>query len=244
MAKRTTIVTEVAQVAEEAGNEGVSGSVGLNTHYRDLGDALKKRQRARRVEALSLKLSGFSTAQIAERMGIQPDTVRKLINRTLATAENRAAEQMREIENARLDRAQAAIWSQVLTGEYRAVTVFLQISQRRARLNGLDAAASLVISPNVRGEMERALADLQQVLGMVVDDQQTEDPFDLPLADEWTSRRAMTETSAIRRRSGSAADHLLAAARVDETRPSRTLFADPSTRSSEPPSRRSRPPPS
>ena len=42
--------------------------------------------------------------------------------------------------------------------------VFLQISQRRAKLNGLDSPASLAISPNVRMEMERALADLQQVL--------------------------------------------------------------------------------
>ena len=99
-------------------------------------------------------------------MGIEPDSVRHLINRTLATAENRAAEEMRELENARLDRAQAAIWSQVLAGDYRAVMVFLQISQRRARLNGLDSPAPVAISSNVRGEMERALLDLQQVVMM------------------------------------------------------------------------------
>jgi hypothetical protein len=103
-------------------------------------------------------------------MGIEPDSVRHLINRTLATAENRAVEEMRELENARLDRAQVAIWPNVLVGDYRAVMVFLQISQRRAKLNGLDAPASVVISPDVRGEMERALSDLQQVLGMVADD--------------------------------------------------------------------------
>jgi transposase len=119
---------------------------------------------------MSLKLAGVSTAQIAERMGIAPDSVRKLINRTLATAENRAAEEMRELENARLDRAQAAIWSNVLAGDYGAVMVFLHISQRRAKLNGLDSPVSVVISPNVRGEMERALSELQQVLGMVADD--------------------------------------------------------------------------
>lgn len=113
---------------------------------------------------MSLKLAGFSTVQIAERMGIQPDTVRKLINRTLATAENRAAEQMRELENSRLDRAQAAIWSQVLAGDHRAVITFLQISARRARLNGLDSPTSAVISHNVRAEMERALLDLQHVV--------------------------------------------------------------------------------
>jgi hypothetical protein len=68
-------------------------------------------------------------------------------------AENRAAEQMRALENARLDRAQAAVWSQVLAGDYRAVITFLQISGRRAKLNGLDYPASLVISPNVRVDM-------------------------------------------------------------------------------------------
>ena len=71
---------------------------------------------------------------------------------------------MRELENARLDRAQAAIWSQVLAGDYRAVMVFLQISQRRAKLNGLDSSASVVVSTNARMEMERALADLQEMI--------------------------------------------------------------------------------
>ena len=77
---------------------------------------------------------------------------------------------MRELESAKLDRAQAAIWAQVLAGDYRAVMVFLQISQRRAKLNGLDSLTSAVISHNVRGELERALADLKQVMGMVADD--------------------------------------------------------------------------
>jgi len=157
MAERTPILSDVTRVAEElrAGNGGVS----------DLADARSKRQqRARRVEVLSLKLAGVSTAQIADRMGIQPDTVRKLINRTLRTAENRAVEEMRELENARLDRAQAAIWSQVLAGDYRAVMVFLQISARRARLNGLDSPTKIDLSSDVRSEMERALADLERVV--------------------------------------------------------------------------------
>ena len=58
----------------------------------------------------------MSTAQIAERMGIQPRSVRELINRTLQVAENRAVEEMRELENAGLDRAQAAIWEPCAAG--------------------------------------------------------------------------------------------------------------------------------
>jgi transposase len=107
-------LTEVAQLSEAGGNDDV---VGATQHrYSNLEYVRRKRQLARRVEALSLKLAGVSTAQIAERMGIQLDSVCKLINRTLATAENRAAEEMRALENARLDRAQAAIWPQVLPG--------------------------------------------------------------------------------------------------------------------------------
>src|SRR5829696_4630995 len=166
MAERTPILTDVAKLAEEAGSEGVSGSTksSADRRHSNLGDAHRARQRARRVEALSLKLAGVSTAQIAERMGIQPDTVRQLINRTLASAENRAVEEMRELENARLDRAQAAIWSQVLAGDVRAVIAFLRISARRARLNGLDSPTKIDLSSDVRSEMERALADLERVV--------------------------------------------------------------------------------
>src|SRR5215211_5924894 len=161
MAERTPILTDVAKVAEKFAHDGSSGGT---AHNSNLEDTRRKRQRARRVEVLSLKLAGVSTAQIADRMGIQPDTVRKLINRTLRTAENRAVEEMRELENARLDRAQAAIWSQVLAGDYRAVMVFLQISARRGRLNGLDSPTKIDLSSDVRSEMERALADLERVV--------------------------------------------------------------------------------
>jgi len=58
------------------------------------------------------------------------------------------------------------------------VMVFLHISQRRAKLNGLDAPASIAISPNVRGEMERALLELQQVVMMGEAEQISDDRSD------------------------------------------------------------------
>ena len=63
----------------------------------------------------------------------------------------------------RLDRAQAAIWSSVLAGDYLAVMVFLQISQRRGKPNGLDSPPSVATSPNVRGEMDRAVFELRRL---------------------------------------------------------------------------------
>jgi hypothetical protein len=164
--ERTPILTDVAKLAEEAGNGGVSGSTGSSADRRhsDLGDARRARQRARRVEALSLKLAGGSTAQIAERMGIQPDTVRKLLNRTPATAENRAAEEMRELENGpgwtgprppSGDRS----WPGTTGQWWSSCRSASNGPTERSRL-----PAPVVLSSNVREEMERALADLQQVV--------------------------------------------------------------------------------
>jgi transposase len=127
--------------------------------------------RARRVEALSLRLAGFSLEQIADRMELSISGVRDLVNRTLERAENTGVEEMRDIENARLDRAQAAIWDKVLRGEEKAVDTFLRISQRRARLNGLDMPTKVDLTMSIKQEMEQALARLENVvLGEVIPD--------------------------------------------------------------------------
>ena len=163
MAKPSDLLGEIAEV--------VSNSAGpdRDAELPNLDGARRSRQAARRAEALAYKLAGLPNAQIAERMGVSESGVIDLINRTLERATNKAAEEMRDIENARLDRAQAAIWTKVLAGDTKAVDTFLRISQRRARLNGLDAPTSINLSVSVRQEMEAALATLENVvLGQVI----------------------------------------------------------------------------
>lgn len=155
MAKRSDLPSEIS----EAANGAVERS------------ASKEMREARRIEAMSLKLAGASYEAIGERLGIAPQSVRALISRNLERADNRLVEEMRAIENARLDRAQAAIWKRVLDGELDAVRTYLQISARRAKMNGLDAPQRIALSANVRVEMEQALDELKHVvLGEVVDD--------------------------------------------------------------------------
>ena len=166
MAKPSDIVTEVAEVAEAA--EIPAGPIG--TVHRSLDEQRRAKQSARRTEALTLRLAGLSYEQIGTKLGIQEDSARDLVERTLSTAHNRAADSEREVENARLDRAQAAIWTRVLEGDLKAVDTFLRLSQRRARMNGLDAPTNINVSVNVRAEMEQALATLEQVvLGEVIE---------------------------------------------------------------------------
>lgn len=127
-------------------------------------------QRVQRAEALSLLLAGLTHEQIAERLSISRAGVTDLIDRTLSTVENRAAEKARSLENQRLDRAQAAIWTKVLNGDLKAIDSFLKISARRARMNGLDEPTRVNLSINVRAEMEQALQALEAVvLGEVID---------------------------------------------------------------------------
>jgi len=157
MAKRSDLPSEISEAADGAVDRSASAS--------------KEMREARRIEAMSLKLAGASYEAIGERLGIAPQSVRALIARNLERADNRLVEEMRAIENARLDRAQAAIWKRVLDGELDAVRTYLQISARRAKMNGLDAPQRIALSANVRVEMEQALNELKHVvLGEVVDD--------------------------------------------------------------------------
>lgn len=148
MAKRSDLGDEVVKVLDET-------------------PAAKRRKelhQARRAEALTLLLAGLSYEQIGERLGISKSGAIDMIGRSLDTAESRAVDEMRALENARLDRAQAAIWSKVLNGDEKAIATFLQISKRRSALNGLDAPTKIQLKVSVRHEMEQALNELEQVV--------------------------------------------------------------------------------
>lgn len=139
--------------------------------------------RARRIEALNMRITGHSIEEIAKKFGISTSRASAIILEMLDTAENLAVSQYREIENARLDVAQAAIWPKVKKGNLGAVDSFIRLSARRARMNGLDAPQRVDISGNVRLEMERALDELTRVLkeADIVDAEVVEDE---PLAIE------------------------------------------------------------
>lgn len=132
-------------------------------------EAARQQQLARASEALSLRTAGLSNAQIADRLQISPSGVADMITRALMRKRpNAHLEELRELENGRLDRAQAAIWSKVLEGDTKAIDTFLRINFARRRLNGLDAPLDIRLSVTVRQEMEAALAQLEQVLHQVI----------------------------------------------------------------------------
>ena len=143
--------------------------------YSSSGSPTKRKQEqvqsARRTEAVSLRLAGLTYEQIGERLKVGAAQARRLVQSTLTNAENNVAQDMRDVENARLDRAQSAIWHGVLQGDLKSIDVFLRISNARRKLNGLDAPAKVDVSMTIREEMNSALKELEHLVleGEVVD---------------------------------------------------------------------------
>jgi hypothetical protein len=110
-----------------------------------------KAQRAktaeRRHKAVEMRLSGLDWQTIADKLGYasrgaaNKDVARAvdLLTREVVTA----AAELRDLELLRLDRLQAAMWSDAMAGDDKAVRAILRIMDRRARLLGLDAAKTI-----------------------------------------------------------------------------------------------------
>lgn len=105
----------------------------------------------RRTQAVSLCLAGMSWEKIAEIAGYTSGAAaRRAVERALDYVEAPKVEALRNIENARLDRQLAAIWTNVVAGDLKAGRLALQISERRSKLNGLDKPAEPAASPGAR----------------------------------------------------------------------------------------------
>jgi hypothetical protein len=133
----------------------------------DLDAARERRADSHRAEVMSLLMAGMTYEQIGTRLGVTRQAVERVVARAAQAAPDQGVTMRRYVENARLDRAQAAIWAKVLDGDHKAISSFLAISARRARLNGMDAPMEITVSAHVRVEMEAALSELQAlVLGI------------------------------------------------------------------------------
>lgn len=88
---------------------------------------------------LELRLAGGSLEAIGKTVGLHKSNVSRRIKQALQDIPQDEAADLRAIENERLNVMQTAIWQKVRQGEYGAVDRALRISERRSKLNGLDA---------------------------------------------------------------------------------------------------------
>lgn len=97
----------------------------------------------RRNKAVQMRIAKIDYQTIADRLGYQNRSYAcRDISRALQQAraeEDRSIDMYKEQELAGLDRAQAAIWARVLSGELEAIDRYVRIVQTRCRLLGLFA---------------------------------------------------------------------------------------------------------
>jgi hypothetical protein len=97
------------------------------------------RARERAAEAVVLRKAGCSFDEIARRLGFsQKGSAYRAVIGYIQALAREDAEALRELELQRLDALLKAIWPRALEGELAAIDRALRISERRARLCGLD----------------------------------------------------------------------------------------------------------
>jgi hypothetical protein len=106
----------------------------------------------RRVRAFGLRKAGASYRQIAQQLNVGVNTAWADVNaelmelRAQTTAD---AEAVREMELQRCDEMILGLWPGVRRGDPKSVMAAVRVSDRRARLLGLDAPSKSEISGNL-----------------------------------------------------------------------------------------------
>lgn len=103
----------------------------------------------RRGKAIRLKIEGHTYNQIAELLGYSNGAsaccdIRRALEKHVVE-EGLAVEAWRELELARLDVLQKAVWPEAMEGNPRAIETALKILDRRAKMLGLDSAIKLEV---------------------------------------------------------------------------------------------------
>lgn len=92
----------------------------------------------RKAEALALRAAGLTYRSIGQRLGMTESGARKTVLSGLNELRREKAEQVLELELARLDRLQLAVWQRAICGDRAATLTVLKIMDRRAKYLSLD----------------------------------------------------------------------------------------------------------
>ena len=97
---------------------------------------------ARRVRAVELATEGHTYQQIADELGYaNRGTVYRIVHQALARDRVEAVENLQQLESARLDALQVAVWDKAMNGDAAAAQAVVRIITARSRLLGLDGVA-------------------------------------------------------------------------------------------------------
>jgi DNA-binding CsgD family transcriptional regulator len=120
----------------------------------------------RKLQALDLRKSGASFRVIGQQLSISHETARTYVHealRDLADKQMELAAEYRQLELERLDRLMLAVWGNATKGDVGSINAALKISDRRAKLLGLDAPTKQELTGKDGGAIEVTAIDYRHV---------------------------------------------------------------------------------
>lgn len=118
----------------------------------------------RQLQALQLRIEGKSFEQIKVEVGYASrGAASNAVQAALQRWGVEPAAELRTLEMARLDAITDKLWPKIEAGNLGAISVYLQVAQRRARLLGLDAPAEM----NLKGEVDHWHHDMAWIDGQI-----------------------------------------------------------------------------
>ena len=117
----------------------------------------------KQARALELRKAGVGYQEIADELGYASasgafEAVKSALDRML----REPADALREIELDRLDTMWSSVWENVLAGDLDSIGTALRITERRARLLGLDVKES-ALKLKMDADTAKSLRDLVSV---------------------------------------------------------------------------------
>jgi hypothetical protein len=125
----------------------------------------------RQAQALALHKAGIGYQGIADRLGYAgPSGAYKAVEAALHKTLQEPADELRQLELARLDALHQAVWDTAMAGHLPSVDTVLKCMTRRARLLGLDAPKQhhLTSGLPLRASIARVARELGQDPGEVL----------------------------------------------------------------------------
>ncbi|QKV96722.1 sigma-70 region 4 domain-containing protein [Streptomyces sp. NA02950] len=107
-----------------------------------------------------LQVAGFSTYQIAEKMGFSQKTVRNRIDLHITKRVHPKVDEMRTRQITRLEAYIRSLWEKAMSGDEKAINAAIRTEERIARLFGTDSATAFVVkvdTPNDDIEVQRMI---------------------------------------------------------------------------------------
>ena len=142
----------------------------------------------KKLQIMQLRVAGWAVWQIAEHVGISITNVHNHIFDQLSSWRDMTQEmsnELRELEVQRLDEFLRALWPKIQTGNPRAIETALKVSERRAKLLGLDAPEKreVTVDASVQSLTHTELVSEYARLGLSLTNEQEILSYQLPAHD-------------------------------------------------------------